>query len=250
MSKIGIIKSKLIKKLTESYGEKNKTELKNILKSITENKKFKEMYLFYEEMENKFIEDKETAKLYVEGLENLLNSQSINNELLVFCEELNAKLGEFETEGNELYESLDQLFTQDTLSNIENKVIARKKLIEHLTKKKQASTEEKNTVPFTMNENLLYGVLANNFNVLYGNTLSEEQQVEFKNIMSLTNDDIVVKTSELKENINSKIESILTESTDSEMNNKLNKVKEEVNNKETSRLNYFRLIELRNGLDN
>ncbi len=249
MSKIGIIKSKLIKKLTESYGEKNKTELKSILKSITENKKFKEMYLFYEEMENKYIEDKETAKLYVEGLENLLNSQSINNDLLVFCEDLNRKLGEFEIEGNELYESLDQLFTQDTLSNIETKVIARKKLIEHLTKKKQTSTEEKNIVPFTMNENLLYGVLANNFNVLYGNTLSEEQQVEFKNIMSLTNDDIVAKTNELKENINSKIDSILTESTDSEMNNKLNKVKEEVNNKETSRLNYFRLIELRNGLD-
>jgi hypothetical protein len=242
MSKIGIIKSKLIKKLTESYGEKNKTELKSILKSITENKKFKEMYLFYEEMENKYIEDKETAKLYVEGLENLLNSQSINNELLVFCEDLNTKLGE-------LYESLDQLFTQDTLSNIETKVVARKKLIEHLTKKKQTPTEEKNIVPFTMNENLLYGVLANNFNVLYGNTLSEEQQVEFKNIMSLTNDDIVAKTNELKENINSKIDSILTESTDSEMNNKLNKVKEEVNNKETSRLNYFRLIELRNGLD-
>ncbi len=249
MSKIGIIKSKLIKKLTESYGEKNKTELKSILKSITENKKFKEMYLFYEEMENKYIEDKETAKLYVEGLENLLNSQSINNDLLVFCEDLNRKLGEFEIEGNELYESLDQLFTQDTLSNIENKVIARKKLIEHVTKKKQTSTEEKNIVPFTMNENLLYGVLANNFNVLYGNTLSEEQQVEFKNIMSLTNDDIVAKTNELKENINSKIDSILTESTDGEMNNKLNKVKEEVNNKETSRLNYFRLIELRNGLD-
>lgn len=250
MSKIGIIKSKLIKKLTESYGQKNRTELKNILKSITENKKFKEMYLFYEEMENKYIEDKETAKLYVEGLENLLNSQSINNELLMFCEELNAKLGEFEIEGNELYESLDQLFTQDTLSNIENKVVARKKLIEHLTKKKQASNEEKNIVPFTMNENLLYGVLANNFNVLYGSTLSEEQQAEFKNIMSLTNDDVIVKTNELKENINSRIESILTESTDSEMNNKLNKVKEEVNNKEASRLNYFRLIELRNGLDN
>lgn len=249
MSKIGIIKSKLIKKLTESYGQKNRTELKNILKSITENKKFKEMYLFYEEMENKYIEDKETAKLYVEGLENLLNSQSINNELLVFCEELNIKLGEIETEGNELYESLDQLFTQDTLSNIENKVVARKKLIEHLTKKKQASTEEKNIVPFTMNENLLYGVLANNFNVLYSNTLSEEQQAEFKNIMSLTNEDVIVKTNELKENINSKIESILTESTDNEMNNKLNKVKEEVNSKEASRLNYFRLIELRNGLD-
>ena len=247
MSKVGIIKSKLLKKLTESYGNKNKSEIKDIIKTIVENKKFKEMYLFYEEMENKYIEDKETAKMYLEGLENMLNSQSIISEIGDFCEKLDKKLGEVDADKNELYESLDQLLTKDSLSNIENKVVARKKLIEHLTKKKE--TKVSDVAPFTVNESLLYGVLANNFNVLYSNTLTEEQKNEFKNIMSLSNEDLVTKTEELKENINSKIETILTESKDKEMNEKLDKVKQEVNTKEVSRLNYFRLMELRNGLD-
>lgn len=246
MSKIGIIKGKLLKKLTETYGEKNKTELKDILKAITENKRFKEMYLFYEEMENKYIEDKETAKMYVEGLETMLNSQGINNELLSFCNSLDKKLGNVEIDKNDIYESLDQLFTQDTLSNIENKVIARKKLIEHLTTKKEVKTVD--AVPFTMNESLLYGVLANNFNALYLNTLNEEQQEEFKSIMSIPAEELEAKTQELKESINNQIDSLLSESVDTEMNNKLNKVKVEVKNKEASRLNYFRLVELKNGL--
>jgi len=247
MSKVGIIKTKLLKKLTESYGSKNKSEIKDIIKTILENKKFKEMYLFYEEIENKYIEDKETAKLYIEGLENMINSQSTINEIVDFCKKLDKKLGDVSSENNELYESLDQLFAKDTLSNIENKVIARKKLVEHLTKKKDVTI--KDNEPFTVNESLLYGVLANNFNVLYSNTLNEEQKKDFKDIMSLSNDELVVKTAELKEGINNKIESLLVESNDKEMNEKLNKVKQEVNTKEISRLNYFRLVELKNGLD-
>jgi len=121
MSKVGIIKTKLLKKLTESYGSKNKSEIKDIIKTILENKKFKEMYLFYEEIENKYIEDKETAKLYIEGLENMINSQSTINEIVDFCKKLDKKLGDVSSENNELYESLDQLFAKDTLSNIENK---------------------------------------------------------------------------------------------------------------------------------
>lgn len=247
MSKVGIIKAKLLKKLTESYGSNNKSEIKDIIKTVLENKKFKEMYLFYEEIENKYIEDKETAKLYVEGLETMINSQSTITEIADFCKKLDKKLGDISIESNELYESLDQLFIKDTLANIENKVVARKKLIEHLTKKKEVAVE--NAEPFTVNESLLYGVLANNFNVLYSNTLNEEQKEEFKGIMSLSNDELAVKTTELKESINTKIEALLTESKDNEVNNKLNRVKEEVNTKEISRLNYFRLIELKNGLD-
>jgi hypothetical protein len=247
MSKVGIIKTKLLKKLTESYGSKNKSEIKDIIKTVLENKKFKEMYLFYEEIENKYIEDKETAKLYIEGLENMVNSQSTISEITDFCKKLDKKLGNISSDSNELYESLDQLFSKDTLSNIESKVVAKKKLVEHLTKKKDIAT--KGNEPFTVNESLLYGVLANNFNVLYSNNLNEEQKKEFKDIMSLSNDELVVKTTELKEGINNKIEGLLVESNDKEMNEKLNRVKQEVNTKEVSRLNYFRLIELKNGLD-
>jgi hypothetical protein len=246
MNKFGELKSKMLTKLTESYTKENKTEVKDILKTIKENKDFKEMYLFYEEIENKYIEDKETAKLYVEGISSML-SQSSNN-LTNFCQTLNEKLGNVETTKNELYESLDQLTVKDSLSNIENKVMAKKKLVNHLTTKKEV-TELKQTA-YSQNENLLHAVLANNFNVLYSNTLSESQQEELKNILSIPTEELESKTIELKESITEKVNSLLNEAVaDNEMSSKLNKVKNEVDEMKTSRYNYYRLTELKNGLN-
>ena len=63
MNKFGVIKTKLLNKLTESYAKENKAEIKNILTTIKENKDFKEMYLFYEEIESKTISDKDLKHL-------------------------------------------------------------------------------------------------------------------------------------------------------------------------------------------
>ena len=78
MNNFGKIKTKILRKLMESYSSKNKSEMKSILKIIKENKEFKEMYLFYEEIEEKYFEDKEVAKLYVEELNNILKHKSKN----------------------------------------------------------------------------------------------------------------------------------------------------------------------------
>lgn len=245
MNKFGIIKTKILNKLTESYKKEDKSEMKDILKTIKENKEFKEMYLFYEEIENKYIEDKETAKLFVEGVESMINQQK--NGLLEFCQSLDKKLGDIEITKNELYESLDQLMVKDSLSNIENKINAKKYLYDYLTKKKD--NKEINKEVYTVNENLLTSVLANNFNVLYGNTLNEEQQTTLKNILSLSQDDLLTKTEELKEGILNKVDTLLNESTDLEFKNKLESVKKEVNEMSPSKYNYYRLSELKNGLN-
>jgi hypothetical protein len=245
MNKIGVIKTKILKKLTESYSSQNKNEMKSILNTIKENKEFKEMYLFYEEIENKYFEDKEVAKLYVEELNSILKSKSSN--LQSFCNSLNEKLGEIEINENELYTTLDTLLENETLNNIDKKVIAKKKLVEHLTTKKEIKESEQST--YSANENLLHTVLANNFNVLYSNTLNESQKEELKNILSMSNDELNNKTSELKESILTQVETILTESKDMEFNNKLNSVKNEVQSMDTSKINYYRLTELKNGLN-
>ena len=248
MNKFGVIKTKMLTKLTESYSKENKKEVKDILNTIKENKAFKEMYLFYEEIENKYIEDKETAKLYVEGL-NTYFGQPIGNwdSLNMFCESLNTKLGEVEIETKELYESLDMLSEKDSLSNIEKKVIAKKKLVEHLTTKKEIKESKDSTL--IPNENLLNAVLTNNFNVLYSNTLSEQQKEELKNILSLSQEDLLTKTTELKESIINKVSTLISESNETDLSTKLMKVKDEVNEMFPSKLNYYRLTELKNGLN-
>ena len=248
MNKFGVIKTKLLNKLTESYAKENKAEIKNILTIIKENKDFKEMYLFYEEIESKTISDKETAKLYVEGLSTYFSQPIGNwNNLNIFCESLNKKLGNEEVITNELYGSLDILSEKDSLSNIEKKVIAKKKLVEHLTTKKEI-TESKETT-LVPNETLLNAVLANNFNALYSNTLSESQKEELKNILSISYDDLITKSNELAESVIKQVSTLLSESNDTDLSTKLNAVKDEVTQMYPSRYNYYRLNELKNGLN-
>ena len=245
MNKFGVIKTKLLNKLTESYTNENKGEIKNILTTIKENKNFKEMYLFYEEIENKYIDDKETAKLYVEGVINILKQQM--DDLTTFCTSLNKMINVETINENEIYNSLDILIEKDSLSNIEKKVNAKKKLVNHLTTKKEIKESKDSTL--ILNENLLNAVLTNNFNALYSNTLSESQKEELKNILSIPYDEIITKTTELKESIVSQVSTLLSESNETDLINKLNAVKEEVNQMFPSRYNYYRLNELKNGLN-
>jgi flagellar biosynthesis regulator FlbT len=245
MKKFGVIKSKLLNKLTESYANENKAEIKNILTTIKENKNFKEMYLFYEEIENKYIDDKETAQLYVEGVAGILKQQM--DEITNFCTSLNKLINVDTINENEIYSSLDTLVENDSLSNIEKKVKAKKKLVEHLTTKKEI-TESKDAT-LVPNETLLNAVLANNFNVLYSNTLSESEKEELKNIMSLPYEDLINKTQELKESITTQVSNLINESKDSEILSKLNRVKDEVSEMLPSRYNFYRLNELKNGLN-
>ena len=101
---------------------------------------------------------------------------------------------------------------------------------------------------YTPNENLLHAVLANNFNVLYSNNLNEEQQTELKTILSISNEDLVLKTTELKESILNRVGSLLSESNDNDLTTKLSKVKDEVQDMDLSKYNYYRLTQLKNGL--
>ena len=103
MSKFGVTKTKLLNKLTESYANENKAEIKNILTTIKENRDFKEMYLFYEEIENKYIDDKETAQLYVEGIVGILKQQM--EEISIFCTTLNKMIPDNAVNENEIYKS-------------------------------------------------------------------------------------------------------------------------------------------------
>jgi hypothetical protein len=245
MNKFGTIKSKLLSKLTESYANENKAEIKDILTTIKENKDFKEMYLFYEEIENKYIEDKETAKLYVEGVITILKQQM--DDLTTFCTSLNKMINVESINENEIYNSLDILIEKDNLSNIEKKVIAKKKLVEHLTTKKEIKESKDSTL--VPNETLLNAVLTNNFNVLYSNTLSESQKVELKDILSIPYEELITKTTELKESIINQVSTLISESSEKDLSTKLNAVKDEVTQMTPSRYNYYRLNELKNGLN-
>jgi hypothetical protein len=246
MNNFGKIKSKILKKLTEAYAENTlKQNTKNLFKVIKKNKDFKEMYLFYEEIENKYFEDRDTAKLYVEELSLILKQKA--SKINAFCEVINMSVYDTQIDENQLYDSIDQLLEEDNLTNIEKKVIAKKKLVEHLTTKKQVQEKAKET--YTVNENLLHAVLANNFNILYESSLNDEQKETLKSIISLSDEDVKNKVGEIKESLYNKVNTLLSESTDNSFKDKLTDVKKEMDGMSPTKYNYYRLKELQNGLD-
>jgi hypothetical protein len=246
MKNFGKLKNKMLMKLIESFSKNEKDEMKDILGLLKENKDFKELYLLYDEIEDKTFDDKEMAESYVNELSSVLKNKSIDVEGLYETLEKRFKEDDVDLYESNIHSMLDSLLENDNILNIDKKVTAKKGLIDHLLSKKSKKEEPK---IFTENENMLHAVLTNNFNSQYSNLLNEEDKNELKGILLMSEKEIELETKNLKESINTKISELLNESkVDSEMVKKLNQVKDEVNGTTSSKYNYFKLKQLKNGL--
>lgn len=245
MSNFGDVKTKLLVKLTESYTSDKKSDVKELLKQVKSNKNLIEMYLFYEDVENKHIPSIDTAKLFVEQVESLLvqKSKLVNESILNLSESLKGVT----PNKNEVYECLDILSEDTTLLNIEKKVIAKEKLLKHLTTSKQTQIEE--SAPHTDNQSLLNAVLVNNFNTKFTDFMNEEQKETFKKIVSMKDEELSIEMSTLKESMTQKFDTLISEESDSMLIEKLKEAKREVSESTMSKFNYYRLVELSKSLD-
>jgi hypothetical protein len=245
MTNFGELKSKLLIKLTESYTNKKNTELKDLVTKLKSNKQLSEMYLFYEGVENLNIKTKEKAKLYVESIEPILNEK--RESLKKDMKEFGKLLKDVVVENNELYNDLDILSEENTIHNISKKIDARENLISYLISEKKKETTETPSVQIE-NYSLLNAVLVNNFNIKYGDFLKGNDKEIFESIMSMGNEELINETNTIKNELNNKINSLLSESQDEAMTKKLNNVISEINNKEMTKFNYYKLVELKKGL--
>lgn len=244
MNKFGTVKTKILQSLSESYAKQDKKQIKEIITTIKGDKNFKEMYMFYEEFENKYIEDPEDAAIYLEEVRSILYDKP--NLIKETCKVLNKKVGDVQITENELYSNLDAFIDPRKLQNIDKRIVAKKKLIEHLTTKKETPIVE--DVTFTGNESLLHTVLANNFNVLYSNTLDESEKTQLESILSISEKDLGDLFNVLKEQVNTKISTMLLKEENTDVVKRLQETGNEMSKITSSRLNYYKLLVLNNGL--
>jgi hypothetical protein len=245
MSNFGDVKTKLLVKLAESYTTDNKSGVKDLLKQVKSNKDLVEMYLFYEDIENKHIPSVETAKLFVEQIETLLIQKS--KQLGESLTNLSNLLKDVSTDKNEIYECLDILSEDVTLLNVEKKVVAKEKLLKSLTTSKVNHVSE--SPVHTDNQSLLNAVLVNNFNTKFTDFMNEEQKETFKKIVSMKDVELSEEMTSLKESMSGKFDKLISEETDSALIDKLNQAKKEVTESTVNKFNYYRLIELSKSLD-
>jgi len=246
MKKIGNLKNQVLSKLTESYSRGNKKEIKQMISLLKENKDFRELYLFYDEFENKNFDSKESATLYLESVIPFLQ-ENYNNLLKSkdFFTKLNNLVEGIDVECDSLYDDLDVLLEKKKISNIDRKISAKNTLVEHLTTKKGEVVLK--DIPVVSNEGLFYSILSNNFNNLYDNELNEEQKTELKKFISISDEDLITNIEELKENVIDKISDLLVEST-GDVSTKLEETKKEVEKMKPTKYNLYKLQQLENGL--
>lgn len=237
-------KKQILNILTESFTNQNRDRMKNVLNTFKKSKELREMYLFYESIEKKYFNDTELAKQYVDILSEQLKGKLdfLKDKKYDF---INESTSDFEIENELLYEHLDTLCEHDSLKNIDKKLIAKKYLVEYLTTVKPKEEDEE--IDITINENLLNTVLTSNFNNYYNMALNEEEKSELISILSLSNDEFITNFTTIKEDIFNKIDKLLTES-DGDLKNKLELTKEELNSMKMNKYNYYKLIQLKNGL--
>lgn len=245
MKSFGNIKTRILKQLTEAYVAKDGKQISKILKLIKENKDFLDLYNFYDDVEEKYFDDVEVAKLYVEEISNLLSQKSKN--IQETCQKFESILTENEANGNELYDALDQLLGTNNIRNLDKKLVAKKKVVNFLTTEK-TNVEEVKSDNYTLNESLLSTILISNFNSKYADVLSEEDKKEFKEIVSLTNEEVEEKINDLRESLNEKIDTLLTENKDVGLKTKLTEVKQRVDEMDYSRLSYYKIKQLEKDL--
>lgn len=238
-------KKQILGILTESFYNNDKNKAKNLLKLIVENEKLKDLYLFYEEIEKKYFDDKEIATEYVLALsEQLKGKDSIFRNKKIY-DILNEDVNDCEIINEELYSHLDTLLEEDNIRNIDKKIISKKYLVNYLTTKHEL--EENEDIDVTINENLLNTVLVTNFNTYYDTMLSEEEKTELKSILVLSDEEIDVNFTTIKEEVSTKLNNLINESS-GELKDKLELTKDELYSMKKSKLNYYKLTQLKNGL--
>lgn len=245
MEKNTSFKTHIINLASDSFKNGDKKKLKNILHVLTENKELSELYLLYENIENKYFSDKEIATLYVEKLSNSLCGKSAilkRKDIKTF---LNESVENYNVENSELYSNIDVLLNEDTLNNIDTKILAKKYLINYLTTKRESEVLE--DIPQVVNENLLNTVLVTNFNTYYDNVLSEDEKTELKNLILLSEEELNENFKTLKNEISEKLTELLKEST-GDLKEKLELTNDEVQMMKSTKINYHKLLELKNGL--
>lgn len=232
--RFGVIKTLIENRLIKSFADKKlDKDMKFFKNTILEDKSFKRLYFIYDTLkENKGL-DKETATYMVDDLVNEAKSLKISDKITKDIEKWTNSVVK---ENN--YSKIDDLIYGDSLVP-EKKSIAKKEIIESLTKKPIVK-ESKKVVPIkTMLK------IANN---TVEKKLSELNESDREKVLSLLKSEPSEdEFNSLKENTISKIEKLISES-EAELKTALVETKDRITSSNYSKKEFIKLSQLNQGL--
>jgi hypothetical protein len=234
--KIGLIKSKVEKCLTESYGRDTFKPNMFIFKELVlENKNLSKLFFLYDELSSKKSLNESTGtELINESI--TLYENTVNKITKKQIDEVNLWLADVKTENK--YENLDNLFSTNVLT-LENKIKSKKIILENLKQELSDVTEISEKIPLKQ----LVNVANKTVNDFLG-SLNESDTKKLKSILSEDEKKLKLKFEVIKESVTDKLEELKESESDTETLQRINETLNRVNAEEFSRINYFKLQEL------
>jgi hypothetical protein len=244
MNKFGAIKSKIEKTLVSTYGKESfKSNLQGFKKRILGDKNLAEAYYLYDELSSQKGLSKEVASVYVNESFEKLNDIITNNKEKI--EELSKWVNELLDESVENnYVDIDNVIYEKSLTKLEAVVESKLKIQRTLSETKiEDVIKESVNLPLST----MLKIASNTFNKEYEN-ISESEKEELKGLLSMTKEDITKEMTELKESVIGKLKSTLTESTDTELTEKVNNTISKINESKNDLVSLYKLKQLHSGL--
>lgn len=239
MIKFGILKSKVENVLLESYkNDTFKTEIQNFKKLVLENKNINKIFFLYDDLSS----DK--------GLNESVINDYINECITIYENTINKiKQSDIDnlkkwvgnTKAENVYESIDNLFSTDILT-IESRINS-KKLISESLKKQPKKVQETVNVPLTSMVNI-----ANKTISTYIQNLEESDRKELTDLLTTSDEELQTSYETIKENVISKLTQMKLNESDSTTKETINETISKVSSEKYDKLTYFKLKSLNENL--
>lgn len=231
----GILKSKIEKKLSDSYKKENfSKEIKTFKKLVLTNESFSKAYHIYNELSSSKNFEKSFAEDFVNECVEIYNSIKFPKESLQLLE---SWVKNVKTKNQ--YKDIDVVLTKNTFL-IENIIKSKNNIITNLTRKEQEISKTK--LPLEK----VYEIAQENLKN-YLSELNESDLKQIKKYLTLNEEELKTKYQVLSEVVVERLE-ILFENSDKETKEKINETISKIKNSEINSLSLLKLKSLNENL--
>jgi hypothetical protein len=234
MTSFGLIKTKIEKRLSESYQNGTfKSEFSRFKKLVLENKKIsKVLFLYNELIDNKNLSES-NAKEFVSECMNSYNTINLKNSDLKLLENWLKN-----TTCKNKYSDIDTIFSNDVLKLVE-KVESKNRIVEGLKQSPIQETKSQINIPIKSMVQI-----ANKTFSKHIEGLNESDKKELMGVLTISENELKDSFNKLKENTIEKLNLLKQNESDSEIKSKVDETISKIQNENVDRLNYFKLKKL------
>tara|TARA_Y100000310_G_scaffold46381_1_gene43082 strand:+ start:718 stop:1461 length:744 start_codon:yes stop_codon:yes gene_type:complete len=233
--------------LENSYSDKKlfKENFHIIMGALKLSKPFREFFTLYNDIEQKKFNDKSELNEYInESITYLRPKIASIKKVCNLLEKVFSKRTHLIKESNnEIYKGLDYLIYKKGVRNITNKLNVKKNLVESIINKKSTKKLETHLIPKT----LAY-TLSENYNKEFSKLSLNDKEL-LSEILNIKKGNLKEQINGMKDNILSKINSLVKESNEENLKAKLTQTKNVVLKMKTDKLSLLRLKQLHQDLN-